>query len=278
MGKIRITTLVENCVKKGRLLAEHGLSFWIELETAAILFDTGQGLALQRNARQLGIDVERADAIVLSHGHYDHTGGLELLLQDSHRKKIYVHPAAMEAKFVREPDGSVRRVGIPLPCELKVRYQAEPVWVEAPTDLPGGLWLTGPVPRTNDFEDTGGAFFLDLECTRPDTLPDDQSAFLDTPAGTVVILGCAHSGLVNTLDYVLKLTGGRPIHTVVGGTHLLNAAPERLDKTVEALRRLDVRRLCPCHCSGFAATARLWREFPDRCGFCSVGETVELAW
>jgi len=278
MGKIRITALVENSVEKRRLLAEHGLSFWIELESANILFDTGQGLALRHNARQLGIDLEEADAIALSHGHYDHTGGLEHILQDSNRKKIYVHPAAMEPKFVRDPDGTGREIGVPLPSELKARYQAEPVWVEAPTELPGGLRLTGPVPRKSGFEGTGGAFFLDKECTQPDILLDDQSAFLETPAGTVVILGCAHSGLVNTLDYVSSLTGGRPIHTVVGGTHLLNASQERLDKTVEALRCLDVRRLCPCHCSGLMATARLWREFPDRCESCHVGKTIELAW
>jgi len=278
MGKIRITTLVEDTADKRGFLAEHGLSFWIELEGASVLFDTGQGSALCGNARRLGINLQEADAIALSHGHYDHTGGLEHVLQDSSRKKIYVHPAAMEAKFVRDPDGTGREIGVPLPGELKARYQAEPVWVKAPAELPGGLRLTGPVPRLHGFEDTGGAFFLDQECAQPDILLDDQAAFLETPAGTVVILGCAHSGLVNTLDYVSSLTGGRPIHTVVGGTHLLNASQERLDQTVEALRQIDARRLCPCHCSGLMATARLWREFPDRCESCHVGKTIELAW
>jgi len=278
MGKIRITTLVEDTADKRGFLAEHGLSFWIELEGASVLFDTGQGNVLCGNARRLGINLQEADAIALSHGHYDHSGGLEGVLFGEPWKRVYAHPAAFSPKFVRGPGGTGREVGVPLPSELKARYQAEPVWVEAPAELPGGLRLTGPVPRTNSFEDTGGAFFLDQGCTQPDMLLDDQAAFLETPAGTVVILGCAHSGLVNTLDYVSSLTGGRPLHTVVGGTHLLNAGQGRLDKTVEALRRLDARRLLPCHCSGLMATARLWREFPDRCESCHVGKVVEMAW
>ena len=112
--------------------------------------------------------------------------------------------------------------------------------------------------------------------TEPDQLVDDQAAFVETPVGTVVVLGCAHAGVINTLRHVQALTDNRPIYMAIGGMHLLNASPERMDKTVAELRRLDVKRLLPCHCTGMAAVARLWQEFPGRCGACPVGTIVEV--
>ena len=276
MARPKITVVVENTADQRGLLAEHGLAFWIELEHKNVLFDTGQGKVLGANAQQLGIHPETADAICLSHGHYDHTGGLRDILRSARRAVVYVHRAAFEPKYARNPDGSARDIGMPFLDEQQVREAAKLVLVEEPTEICEGLYLTGPVPRTMDFEDTGGAFFKDQDCTRPDDLPDDQAAFLETPAGTVVILGCAHAGVINTLHYVRKLTEGRPVHTVIGGMHLLQASPERMDKTVRQLRRLDVRRLLPCHCTGPAAIARLWNEFPGRCGTCVAGTVVEV--
>jgi 7,8-dihydropterin-6-yl-methyl-4-(beta-D-ribofuranosyl)aminobenzene 5'-phosphate synthase len=272
----RITVLVENTAGGRGLLAEHGLSFWIELGHKRILFDTGQGNVLSGNASRLGIQLELADAIVLSHGHYDHTGGLGDALQGVGRPKVYAHPAAFAPKFARNTDGTARDIGISCLGPQDVRERAEFVRVEGPTEVCEGLRLTGPVPRTTDFEDTGGAFFRDKDCTEPDDLIDDQAAFVDTPAGTVVILGCAHAGVINTLRHIQTLTNGRPIRTVIGGMHLLNANPERMDKTVAELRRLDVQRLLPCHCTGLGAVARLWHEFPGRCAACPVGAVVEV--
>ena len=276
MADGRITVLVENTASGRSLLAEHGLAFWIEIGPRRILYDTGQGNVLRGNARRLGVRLERADAVVLTHGHYDHTGGLSDALRSASRTTVYAHPAAFEAKFARNPDGTARDVGMPPLDERKVREQAEIVRVEGPTEVCDGLKLTGPVPRTTDFEDTGGAFFKDPNCTEPDELIDDQAAFIETSAGTVVILGCAHAGVINTLRHVQTLTGDLPIRTVIGGIHLLNASPERMAKTLAELRRLNVRRLLPCHCTGFSAMARLWNEFPGRCRACPVGTVVEV--
>ncbi len=275
MGSGRIIVLVENTAGGRGLLAEHGLSFWIELGGKRILFDTGQGKVLTGNARRLGVRPEQVDAIALSHGHYDHTGGLGDALRLARRVTVYMNPAAFEAKYARNSNGSARDVGMPNLDQQMVRDMAELILVEGPTEVADGCCLTGRIPRNNDFEDTGGAFFKDQTCTEPDQILDDQAAFIETPAGTVVILGCAHAGVINTLMHIQSLTNGRPIHTVIGGMHLLNASAERMDKTVAELRRLDVKRLLPCHCTGFAAMARLWNEFPGRCATCPVGTAVE---
>jgi 7,8-dihydropterin-6-yl-methyl-4-(beta-D-ribofuranosyl)aminobenzene 5'-phosphate synthase len=276
MHNLRITVLVEDAVGKRGLLAEHGLSFLIEKGRNKFLFDTGQGLALRHNAEQLKVDLKTITAVVLSHGHYDHTGGLTFALNGMNCPRLYVHPEAFSLKYARNPDGSAREVGMTAGNKITAGELAEIVFVEEKTMIAPGLFLTGPIPRTTRFEDTGGAFFKDPECRIPDDLPDDQALFAETKNGTAVILGCAHSGVINTLRYVQTLTANRPIHTVIGGMHLLSASKERMDRTVEALRELNIQRLIPCHCTGFAATARLWNEFPGKCETCPVGTVIQI--
>ena len=259
------------------MLGEHGLGFWVEAGSRRVLFDTGQGMCLEHNARSLGIPLASADAIAISHGHYDHTGGLSQAVTAARRANVFAHPGAFRRNYARGDDGTARYIGIPLPDEDRVRQEAEQlVWTNRPTEICDGLFVTGEIPRITDFEDTGGAFFLDEGCREADPLEDDQAAFAETSAGTVVILGCAHAGVINTLRYVQTLTNNRSIHTVIGGMHLRDASPERMDKTVCELRRLDVQRLLPCHCTGFAAMNRLWNEFPGRCATCPVGAVVEF--
>ena len=272
----RITVLVENTAGRGDLLAAHGLSFWIEFGPRRILFDTGPGKILGANARTLGIRLELADAVVLSHGHYDHTGGLRDVVLTAPQMPVYAHPAAFARKYVRNPDGTASEIGLPYLDEENILDSIDVVRTKTPMEVCEGFHLTGPVPRGSDFEDTGGPFFLDMACGQPDELVDDQAAFFETPVGTVVILGCAHAGIINTLHFVQELTGNRPIHTVLGGMHLVSANKERLDRTVAELRRLGVRRLIPCHCTGFAASARLRHEFQEHCTPCPVGTVVNL--
>ena len=270
MNSYKITVLVENTAGKSGVIAEHGLAYFIEAGDEKILFDTGQGMALEHNAKKLGIDLHNLDALILSHGHYDHTGGLHLVSP----KRVFAHPAVTESKFSRNPNGKIHSVA--MPNVDRQALLAHPKWirVEAPVELSNGICITGPVPRLTDFEDTGGAFFCDTDCTVSDELLDDQALFFETSAGIVVVLGCAHSGVINTLRFIQTLTDHRPIHTVIGGMHLLHADENRMNRTVEELRLLNVQHLMPCHCTGLPAIARMWNEFPGQCNPCFVGAII----
>ncbi len=272
MANLRISVLAENTVRGKGLLAEHGWALWIEAGDKKILFDTGQGKVLHNNACALGIDPGKAAAVVLSHGHYDHTGGLCEVLQRNGDVPVYAHSAALNEKYSRHFDGSVHEIGMPSEAKHKANF----VFNEGPVEIFPGFHLTGAVPRLTDYEDTGGDFYLDRECKKSDPVTDDQAAFIETPDGLVVILGCAHSGVINILDYIRKLTGNTSIHTVVGGMHLVNALEARIDKTVSELKKLCLRGLMPSHCTGFAASARLAWEFSGAFRNIHVASVIEM--
>ena len=274
---IRTITLVENTASGAGLLGEHGLAFGVQTPRCRILFDTGQGMVLAGNARRLGVRLELTDAVALSHGHYDHTGGLGLVLRTAWHAKVYAHPAALAAKYARNADGTAWNIGLPFLDENALGKQAkELIKTTGPTEICDGVFLTGEIPRTTDFEDVGGAFFIDEPCRRADVMIDDQALFFESAEGVVVLLGCAHAGVVNTLEYIRQLTGNKAIHTVMGGMHLLNASPRRIDRTIDALRSFDVKHVGPAHCTGMPAAAKMWTTLAGKCFTCRVGTSMEF--
>lgn len=269
---ILLTVLVENSVRSRGLKAEHGLAFHLQVGRQSLLFDTGQSSLVTENARLLSVDLTVLDAVAISHGHYDHVGGLSAVRQLAPAAVLRAHPTALIPRFARNPDGTTRPVGIPKTSHAITPPDADPFCADSsPVEVLPGVFLTGEVPRESDFEDVGGAFVLDESGTQPDPIADDQALFFDSREGVVVLLGCAHAGVVNTLRYIRRLARGRPIHAALGGMHLLTASPERMEQTANALRELGVQRLAPAHCTGAAATVRLWSEFSDACADCSVG-------
>lgn len=278
MADIRFTVLVEDTTDRADVAAEHGLSIWIETGDRRILFDTGQSDMLLRNAGTLGIDLRTADAVVLSHGHYDHVGGLEAVWGTTPAAPVYLHPDALAMKFGCNGQRS-RSIGMePTATEmLKQRIESGlGSYTSGPAEILPGVWVTGEVPRRWVLEDTGGPFYADAECHRPDPLLDDQALVLEAGDGLVVLLGCAHAGVINTLDYVCELFPDRRIHTVAGGMHLLQASRSRLAQTIERIQRYGIERIGPAHCTGGEATEALRHAMPRQWFACRTGTQVSF--
>lgn len=254
---IHITILVDNRAAPG-LMAEHGLSLWIETGEQRILFDTGQGAALVPNAWALGVDLAGTDLLVLSHGHYDHVGGIPHVLRRAGHVEIYCHPGVVMPRYAIR-DGQARAIHIPKESSAALdRFPEQCLhWIQHPLSLTENIGLTGPVPRECEFEDTGGPFYLDREGRNADPIEDDLALWIRTDEGLVVCVGCCHAGLLNTLQHVQRLNGGMRIRAVIGGFHLLNAGRKRLERTVTALLSLDPDQVIPCHCTGEHAAAFL---------------------
>jgi 7,8-dihydropterin-6-yl-methyl-4-(beta-D-ribofuranosyl)aminobenzene 5'-phosphate synthase len=277
LADLRITVLVDDTARDSRLRSEHGLSFWIEAEGRKILFDTGQGQALEPNAQQLAVDLGQTDAIVISHGHYDHTGGLLRVLARSASAVVYIHPLAFESKYSRRERTRSRPIGIPEPvASALLEGDHNLTFTRSPTRICSSVSVTGQVPRLTAFENRSGPFFLDEQCLREDIVADDQALYIESRNGLVVVLGCAHSGVVNTLDYVAKLTGRRSMHAVLGGMHLAEASEERIARTSAALDRYGVRLVAPCHCSGERAIAKLRSQLGERVVDCFAGASFSF--
>ena len=275
---VRITVLVENSVQRQRLVGEHGLSFHIQSGQHSLLFDAGQTDLALINAETLKLPLDELEAIVLSHGHYDHTGGLPAVLSAATSARLYLHPAALENKFSCRPGCSPRQIGMS-DCVLEaVRHQACGFTsTTGMTRITEGIFATGEIPRITTFEDTGGPFYLDAAGTRPDPLRDDQALVIDLGRQIVLLLGCAHAGVVNTLNHVRQLTGDKPVCAVIGGMHLGSAGNDRIQQTIERLRQENLTCLAPAHCTGWPATARLWVAFPEICRPAGAGSVFEFA-
>jgi 7,8-dihydropterin-6-yl-methyl-4-(beta-D-ribofuranosyl)aminobenzene 5'-phosphate synthase len=236
-------------------------------------------MALVPNAARLGIDLAKADAIVLSHGHFDHVGGLEAALAAAPGARLYLHPRATERKYSgSNPDAGPRCISTSFVESEAFRLAGRcVVATREPCEVVPGVWMTGEIPRANDFEDTGGPFFLDVALAQRDPLLDDQALYLPTAQGVIVIFGCAHSGAINTLRHIARLTGDARIRLLLGGLHLESASPRRMEETVRALRVCRPQKMGFCHCTGLHAIRRLWSEFPDACLQAHAGLKLELA-
>jgi len=280
---VDITVLVEDTVHKARMRAEHGLSLYIEAGDYRLLFDTGASALFLGNAKNLGLHLNDLDALVLSHNHYDHTGGVEFLFDlYSGVPSIFAHPKAFNQTYAKaETDRessadsrTARKIGFPYPlgrAGLQKRG-VELKMIREPFELHRDIWLSGEVPRKCPFEDVGKEFFLDPQLTQADDLLDDQALIIKTERGLIVISGCCHSGIVNTLEAVASVFPGIPVWAVVGGFHLLEADAKRIKRSVDYLKNLDPQRIIAGHCTGFDALCSLRRAFGRRFQRLSVGE------
>ncbi len=261
--QLKITTLSENTANYG-FLAEWGLSILVEVDGIRILMDTGLSFSAVHNAQLLGIDLSTIDRIVLSHGHADHTGGLREVLKIKGEVEIIAHPDIWTAKYVKRDQEGVKYCGIPYSREELESRGAHFNLVREPIHISDNVMATGEIPILSGYEEIENNLFVkEDDMLHPDSLADDLALVIDTEFGLVVILGCAHRGIVNTLRHAQKLTGKELVYAAIGGTHLFRASDERIEQTIADLKETGIQRLGVSHCTGFRASARLAQAFED---------------
>lgn len=278
-----MTIVVENSasLNNDTVWAQHGLSIFLELcigpENMRLLWDTGASSEVMlHNADALNIDLHSLDMICLSHGHYDHTGGLMGVLQRMKGRAIVLaHPDIFAPKLKARP--TLKFIGLPF-----TRAEAEvagAIFLEArgPVAIAPGLTTTGEVPRIESFEKVEGFWTVKDGQYCLDIIPDDQSLAVNISGkGLAVITGCSHSGIINTIRQAQKITGVEKLYAVIGGFHLMGADEGRIDATAKALKELDPAIVRPGHCTGQKAVCRLQEVLGERCRPLAVGDSIQL--
>jgi 7,8-dihydropterin-6-yl-methyl-4-(beta-D-ribofuranosyl)aminobenzene 5'-phosphate synthase len=271
-----VTILVDNQVNRGdRLLAEHGLCLLVESGESKVLLDAGQTDVCLKNAPRLGADFGGLSTVVLSHGHFDHGGGLPSLLRKVEGVEVVAHPGVFASRYARHSGQEDRCIGLRYDAASLAKRGAAVRLESQPREIAGGLLTTGSIPHVTSFEEDDPHFWVKTDGEwQPDHFEDDQALVARTGKGLVVLLGCAHAGVINTLRHAVKVAGDDGIRAVVGGLHLGPASSERTEQTVAALREMGVEQVVACHCTSFAARMRLHAALGER--FINAGVGLKL--
>lgn len=272
--------IVENTAKHGSALwGEHGVSFAIETPAGQVLFDTGQsGDVLVHNAALMNIYLNQFNALAISHAHYDHTGGVEKFLRHAKSKlPLFANPSLFQSRFAVK-DNQPESIGLRLSKD-QLSKQTDLRLCAKPTEILPGVWTTGEITDRSEFEGRSPDHFIfENGEWLADPYRDDLSLVLEVKDGLVVICGCCHAGLLNTLSHIQQ-TFHKRITAVVGGTHLVSANPESLDHAVDVLKRRfdgEAVQLYPNHCTGPRAYHTLINAFGDHVQPCPAGTVLRF--
>ncbi|WP_320052242.1 MBL fold metallo-hydrolase [uncultured Acetobacteroides sp.] len=266
---MKVTTLVENLTYKSGLLAEHGLSFYIETANRKILFDTGQSDVFVRNALAMGIDLTEVDAVVISHGHYDHAGGLNTFLRLNQKAKVYLKRAALFDKY----SGTSRYVGAAADACLA---SGRLVFVDDLQELDQGLFIIPQTPIVNPADTHFKGFLVKKETLfEEDTFVDELFLVADSVDGISIISSCSHRGITNMVEAAISAFK-KKIKAVVGGFHLLGCTPEQLEATICYFEQLAPKSLGICHCTGIDRYGAFVQRLGSVVFYNSTGTTFEL--
>lgn len=247
---MNVHVLVENNEGPG-YEAEHGLSLFLEIGELNILFDTGQSALFIKNAVKMGIDVNKAHFVVLSHGHYDHGNGLSYLIN----KELVCHVGCFVRRFRIKDDSDI---GLPISLqEAQDRFLLR--MSDAPTELYKDVFFMGGIPRQFAFEEPGA--FSYLNNGKLDPILDDSALVVKTEKGNVIITGCSHSGICNIVKRAMDITGDVRTYAIIGGLHLKENNTQLME-TIKYLNGLGVKKMYPIHCTKKIVVDRIKSMMP----------------
>ena len=291
IDSVEIDIVVDGSLAVGDrvFLGEGGFSAYVTVSyddesQFRFLFDTGAGTpALEHNIRKMELDLSALDMIILSHGHFDHVGGLmKVLSMADKRIPVVCHPKALDSKVFLADNGDRIDAGIhSYFSKAQLEEATEVITTSESYKVADGILTTGEVPRTNDFEELTGPLLkivsVENEKETLDQISDDLSVIFQLKHNSVVILaGCCHAGIVNTVEQAIHLIGSKSIIGILGGLHLFDASETRLGKTIEYLKKLPLQTLAPCHCSGLKGRAALMYAFGDQFKNICVSSKIEF--
>lgn len=247
---MKLTVLTENVAGSG-FLAEHGLSYLIEVDGKAVLFDTGHTDVFLKNGKQLGLNIpEIIDTIVLSHGHWDHGDGLRFI----HNKILITHPGSFMKRYRKK---NISEIGLQLSRdELDEKFQL--ITSAKPFNISDSIIFLGEIPRSNNFE-AQTTSFVD-ENGNPDFVPDDSALVIIENDSITIVTGCSHAGICNIISYAIQITGIQKVKTVIGGFHLKHNNLQT-QKTIDFFKKLAVENVYPSHCTELEALAAFSENF-----------------
>jgi 7,8-dihydropterin-6-yl-methyl-4-(beta-D-ribofuranosyl)aminobenzene 5'-phosphate synthase len=280
---LKLRVVLENSASLAdtKIWAQHGLCLFFDLDLGSkhmkLLVDTGTSPEVTlHNADALQLDLNDIDQIFLSHGHYDHTGGLMGILKRLNRRvPILAHPNIFSPKLKARP--SMKFIGPPFTAEEAEDAGADMIYSRDPIVLADGVMTTGQIERREPFETVEGFWTIKDGSYFPDIIPDDQALIVKVKGkGLVVISGCAHAGIINTIKHAQKVTGIEDLYALIGGFHLQGSNNKRIDSTVEALLELDPEIIRPGHCTGTKAICRLMSTLGERCQPLASGDSLLL--
>lgn len=280
---LRITVLSTMLADAG--IGEWGFAALVEADGNKILYDTGaHATTVLENARELGIDLSQIREVILSHNHADHVGGLVTL----RREFAKTNPAAIsrvhvgKGIFWSRPTADGGREDNPMIAIRREYESTGGVFLEhdKPAEIFPGVWLTGPVPRVYPERNWSGVGRVRTpEGLVEDTIPEDQTLVFDTDKGLVVLDGCGHAGIINTLEYARRQFRQAPIHAALGGFHLFEADDAKLEWTAGKLKELQLAQLMGAHCTGIESVYQFRKQLGlprHACVVGTVGAVFEL--
>jgi 7,8-dihydropterin-6-yl-methyl-4-(beta-D-ribofuranosyl)aminobenzene 5'-phosphate synthase len=276
---MNFTVLMDNTtILDTPYLSESGLSFLIETDDAKIVFDTGNSPIFLSNARKMGIDLTDITAVVISHGHNDHTNGLpvlgKLLYRKGSRVPVILHPACMDKKHWANKDGSLEEIGMPIGRNALEKYYDVTPATEV-TRIGDSLYFLGTIPRYDSSANESIGLVANAEgLLVPDFVIDDSAIIYDGKDGLVIINGCAHSGLVNILRYAQVIFRDKPIAAVIGGFHMLSKDQAWMEDTTAKIKVFEPKKIYPCHCTDEASRTTLRSQF--QVGTVGVGTVLSF--
>ena len=275
---INLTVIIDNMVYVPGLRAEHGFCLFIETEEHKLLFDTGQSSLFIENSLKMGIELMDISKIVISHGHYDHTGGLLSLLEYAGKEiDVYAHPVIFEKKYSGRDREKTRYIGIPENRSIYEELGARFLMVDKPLEIEKNIFISGQIPRSSGFESVEEYFIKIVNGDYiHDDIPDDISLAVRTGEGNILVTGCAHSGLINTIDYAEQFTGVKEFKFICGGFHLSNRTEEQNLVLLKYLKKKNFGYIAPAHCTGAEATCLIKNQFGPRFLKSGVGVKFEF--